>query len=250
MASFVGGPTIVNPGLLGQVPNQTPSASTRTPARIPGLVQLWAPETNAIIGARYVEPPQVTAERAANGAWQPVPRLKRVPLSSWSGPQPVKIELKLRFGGIVRVPVSFSLEALRGMQDRLPGDDASDRPPYLLVVGYVPGHYAPVKWQIDGLEIVELDWVGGECSQATATVSLAEWKSADITTTAPAARKAASKKPWLKGDTLSKFAKRHLGSSGKQTRDAIRKANPGIKSWTAVKPKTKITVPAKLTSST
>ncbi|WP_210492289.1 hypothetical protein [Patulibacter sp. SYSU D01012] len=234
---------------VGGVTARTLKKPSATPARVLGRVTLWTPETQATATGRYSEPPQVVAERSANGAWQPITRLKRRPLSSWTGPQPVKIECKIRFGDEARRSIAGALEDLRGMQDRLPDGSGADRPPYVLVVGYVPGHYDDVKWQIDGLEITETDHARRTPVQALATVTLAEWVDSDIDAKVTKTRSAAKTKPWLKGDTIGRFAKRHLGSSGTQARQALRDANPTIHSFSKLEPGHRVKVPASTTVS-
>lgn len=219
------------------------------PAPIRGRVTLFAPETGGRVTGRYSEPPQVIAERSANGAWQPLPRLKRLPLSSWSGPQGVKIQAKIRFDGLdTGTSVAPQLRDLRELQDRLPGDDAADRPPYLLVVGYVPGHYGKVRWQIDDLQVSEDEHLDGRCVQALATITLAEWESSEIDVRVQHTRTAASTYRWRKGDTLRRVAKRELGSGGEQAQKAIRDANPG-KRFARIEPGDRIKIPSKTVTS-
>lgn len=218
------------------------------PARVVGAVTLWAPETGARVTGGYSEPPQVVAERSASGAWTAVPRLKRRPLSEWGGPQPVGVEAKIRFDGAeAGRSVETDLIALRQLQDRLLGEGVPDRPPYLLVVGYMPGHYRQSQWQINGLTITEDSHQHGQCVQALATVTLAEWIDPQISVTPAKTRKAAKPYEWRKGDTLARVAKAKLGSSGEQARQKLRDANPSIKSWTKIKPGRKINIPSSTT---
>lgn len=214
------------------------------PPRRAGIIQLYAPETAVNVIASYVEPPQVVAERARNGAWTEIPRQKLRSLSGWVGPQLVKVECNLRFTAERVRSVGDELRALRSMQDRLVGLDVPTRPPYIRLVGYVPGHYANVRWQIDDLAIQEEDFEAGQVVRAAAKVTLVEWVSSDITTKAPAERRPAKTKEWRKGDTLQKFAKRHLGANTQTTRRALREANPQIKAWTKIEPGRKIKIPA------
>jgi LysM repeat protein len=249
--TFAGGKVIGVPTALSKgfkSPRREPASSAGPPRRR-GFVQLYAPEVAISVMARYIAPPQVISERAASGAWTTIQRMKRRPLSSWTGPQLVRIECQLRFGGDGLGPVTDDLEQLRRLQNRLPGDDAADRPPFIRVVGYVPGHYDRVEWQIDGLEIAEEGFKAGKCVLASAKVTLVEWVSSTITTKAPPARRPARKVKWKKGDTLPKLAKKYLGSDSKQARSALRKANPGIKAWTKIEVGRTITIPASTTVS-
>jgi hypothetical protein len=214
-------------------------------------VTLWAPETRVSVTGRYSKPPQVVAERAANGAWTAIPRLKRRPLSSWSGPQLVKIECEVRFDGFDRgQAVGPDLLVLRSLQDRLPGDGAPDRPPYLELLGYAPGHYTSeaIAWQIDGLEISEDEHLDGVCVQALAKITLAEWIDPDIRVRVQATRSASRPYSWRRGDTLARVAKRELGSASAQAQNKIRAANPRIRSWTTVPAGKRITIPATTTT--
>lgn len=233
--------------------NALPAGASDTsapPARVAGVVALHAPETGARVTGRYSEPPQVVAERSADGSWTAVSRLKRRPLSSWSGPQPVKVECKIRFDGAPQGrSVETDLIVIRQLQESLLGDETPDRPPYLVVVGYMPGHYGQMQWQIDGLSITEDLHRHGQCVQALATVTLSEWVNPEITVQPAKTRKAAKKYTWRKGDSLAKVAKAKLGSDGVDARRKMRAANRDIRHWTKVPVGRKINIPSSTTVS-
>lgn len=232
-------------GLVVPPPAWEAADTARPPAPIPGRVILWAPEAKlTIVGGFNVEP-QVVGERAASGGWESIARPQLRPLSSWVGHQPLKIQADVLLDGYRSgYTVEDDLERVRSLQDRLVGDGAPRRPPWLRVLGYTPGHYSKVRWVIDTLVVVEQEYLGGRCARALVTLTLLEFVSADVALRVTASRKKAHSYVWRKGDTLGKVAKSQLGSSGSVARTQIRKANPKIKHFTRVTKGHKIKIPA------
>lgn len=242
------GPDVVS-NTAGSLTKPKPSASSdagTAPARARGLVSLWSPNIGVRVTARHAELPQVTQERA--GGWEVRPRPGQVPRTWRPGHgQLLKVRLVLLLDGFTlpQRSVQPEINALRrlGYHDADKDEDAR-----IIVVGAVPyaeggihraSQKTPPDWVIDDLSIVEEihDRSTGRCLRAVATVDLLEYVEGDLTVRVEKARKA-TRKPWQKGDTLAKFAKRH----GKQP-EQIDKANPAIKKWSGVKPGALVRVP-------
>lgn len=222
----------------------------KAPPRARSLVHLWSPNTGIRVTARHAAYPQVIQERA--GGWEQRPRPGQVPRTWRPGSgQLLKIRLVLLLDGWeTQRSIQEQLDCLRllGYRDPSKGDA---RIQIIGRVSYASGglrdEHAGVRpdWVIDDLDIVdELFRVSdGVRLRSTATVDLLEYVPGNPDVRRAKAKKA-TKKKWLKGDTLAKFTKRHLGAASKS--DLIRKANPTLnaKGWSKVAAGTLVVVPA------
>jgi hypothetical protein len=242
--------TLNAPSGIFNPPTSKPGAGSgeEAPPRTRGLVSLWSPNTGIRITARNVEAPQVVQERA--GGWEQRERPGRTPRVRRNGSgQLLKVRYVLLLDGYPERSVKDEIDALRllGYRDPAKGDVR------VIVIGRGPyasggvrkgSEKEPPDWVVDRLEIVEElhRFRDGAPVRATATIELLEYVEGDAEVRRLKATKATAK-PWKKGDTLARFAKRHLGRSSAGS--LIDAANPSIKSWSKVPVGKLIVVPGR-----
>lgn len=227
------------------------SQGAEPPARIPGRVIVWAPEIGLTVVARHNVAPQVVDEPAASGAWSVTPRTKRSPVTAYAAEQPLRVAVELLLDGwIEQRNVAPEIRALRTMEVRISGAGAPPRPPWLRVIGVMPvlpTSATAIRWGIDGIAIEEgKERIDGVPARAVAKITLLRLATPEVQVRMSPATLSAKRhtKPWLRGDTLAKFAGRWLGGNTQDARDALRRANPSIKRWSAVKAGAHVVVPA------
>lgn len=233
------------------------------PSRVRGQCILWSREAGRANGnngapitvrARHAELPQVVGERT--GGWRTVNRPGLLPITTWDGSQPLRVQLVLIFDGLGgrrrERDVVGDLRDLRLLTYRV---GVLGRPPTLRVIGAVPfsdggireeHQSTPPEWVIEELEIEELAHLpSGDPAVAKATVTLLEHIPATIEQRRLQAQGRRGYK-WRKGDTLSKVAREKLGDSRRA--QWIRDANPKItkQGWSKVKVGTRIVIPKRL----
>jgi|KBSMisStandDraft_5_1062788.scaffolds.fasta_scaffold108590_2 hypothetical protein len=220
----------------------TNAQETRFPLRY--YVTLAASDGTSVTVLRGQNPPVITD---GVGGWEIIPRRRRKAMTSWTGRNPIAMDLPLLFDGGGQIPVSVDGD-INTLRQMAVGDNFTE-PPTVKLTGALP---APgVTWVINDLE-----WgsdVSYERDPLTNTdmrtrqdvvVKLLQYVQEDQVKVIPTAGVPGI---WIteKGQTLRSIAKEVYGDASMWT--LIRDANPGVRDPNHIPEQTKLVIPPKPT---